>query len=517
MLLGFLLTGCLPNQTSLDQTIRITITSNGDQSSRQVPAGTTVQGALDMAEIKLDQLDRVDPPGYTVLTDGQAINIIRVREEFQVEDIVLPFESQTVQNESLPDQREMIIQTGENGALQRTYRIVFENGQEVSRQIFKETRLVEPKAEIKMVGVQKPFTPYPLPGRLVYLAGGNAWVMENNTGDRRPVVTTADLDGRVFSLSPDGKWLLFTRKSTRPVSEEINTLWIINLEGENEKPVDLRAANVVHFADWVPGRGLTITYSTVEPRSTPPGWQSNNDLYLTSYSPSGMILETEKIIESNYGGAFGWWGTTFAWSPDGAALAYAQPDAIGLVDFEKKQQRPLVDITSYQTRADWAWVTGLGWSPDHKILYYNSHIPKPGTDNLEGSPYFDLAAVIVDGGPTIPLAEKTGMFGYPVPSPVQEDGGFQVAFLQNTSREQGDTGRYWLDVMDRDGSNLVRVFPEEGKLGLEPQRVVWSPQPVEKQGFWLACIYQGNLILVDPATGSSRQITGDGLIDKIDW
>jgi len=490
---------------------------DGSTSSLQVPAGTTAQGALDQAKVQLNQLDRVDPPGYTVLSAGQTVQVIRIREEFQTEDIVLPFESQTVQNESLPVEKVMIIQTGSNGMLQRTYRIVYEDGQEKSRQIFKETRLVEPKAEIKMVGVQKPFTPFALPGRLVYLAGGNAWVMEKNSGERRPVVTTADLDGRVFSLSPDGNWLLYTRKSNRPPSEEINTLWMVNLEQEGEKPVDLRASNIVHFADWVPGKGLTVTYSTVEPRATAPGWQANNDLYLTTYAPSGMIVETEKVIETNFGGALGWWGTTFVWSPDGALLAYAQPDSVGLVDLEAKTLKPIVSITPYQTRADWAWVTGLDWSPNHQVLYFTSHMPKPGLDNTEESPYFDLSATVINTGPTLSLAEKTGMFTYPVVSPRAEDGGYSIAFLQNTSREQGEAGRYWLEVMDRDGSNLSRIFPEEGKLGLEPQRIVWSPQPLEDGDEWLACVYQGNLYLVNSNTGENRQVTGDGLIDKIDW
>lgn len=516
-MVSMILAGCLPVRAGTASSIQITLVADGSQTLVEAPAGTTVQGLLDRAGVALSQLDRVEPPGYTVLEAGQTVTVARVREEFQLEEIVLPFESQTVQNESMPEQREMIIQTGKNGVLQRTFRIVFEDGQEVSRSVFKETRLVEPKAEITMVGVQKPFTPYTIPGRLVYLAGGNAWVMEGSTGDRRPVVTTADLDGRIFSLHPDGTWLLFTRKSARPASEEINTLWMVNLEQPDEQPIDLRASNIVHFADWVPNRPLTVTYSTVEPRATAPGWQANNDLFMTNYAPSGMIIETEQVIEANFGNAFGWWGTSFAWSADGELLAYAQPNGIGIVDFETQELRPLIDIVPYQTRADWAWVTGLGWSANHQVLYFNTHVPKPGLDNVESSPYFDLSAMVINGGPTLALAETTGMFGYPVTSPRLEDGGYQVAFLMNTSREQGDTGRYWLTVMDRDGSNMTRIFPGEGKLGIEPQRVAWSPDVIDEGHHWVACIYQGNLFLVDPTTGEFRQVTGDSLIEKMDW
>jgi hypothetical protein len=71
-----------------------------------------------------------------------------------------------------------------------------------------------------MVGVQKPFTPMPIPGKLVYIASGNAWIMEESTGNRRPVVTTGDLDGQIFSLSPKGEWLLFSRKVKEETGSE---------------------------------------------------------------------------------------------------------------------------------------------------------------------------------------------------------------------------------------------------------------------------------------------------------
>ena len=50
---------------------------------------------------------------------------------------------------------------------------------------------------------------------------------------RRPIeflwLTSGDLDGRIFTLSPDGAWLLFSRSSTRPIDEEINNLWLKNI------------------------------------------------------------------------------------------------------------------------------------------------------------------------------------------------------------------------------------------------------------------------------------------------
>ena len=76
--------------------------------------------------------------------------------------------------------------------------------------------------------------------------------------------------------------------------------------------------------------------------------------------------------------------------------------------------------------------------------------------------------------------------------------------------------------MDRDGSNRRVLFPEEGAPGLDPQQVVWSPEPLAAEGgadmaYWIAVVYQGNLWLINSQTGEAQQITGDGLIDRLDW
>ena len=87
--------------------------------------------------------------------------------------------------------------------------------------------------------------------------------------------------GASLNLSPNGNFLIFTRKSTKPADQEINTLWAVRTDGS--KPFSTGISNVVHFADWIPSTN-SIAYSTVEPRSTAPGWQANNDLHRYSIS-----------------------------------------------------------------------------------------------------------------------------------------------------------------------------------------------------------------------------------------
>ncbi len=404
--------GTLPEKRG---TLTIRIQADGGDRQIRVPAGSTVQDALAAAGAKPGELDRVEPAVFTVLTEDTVVRLVRVREEYVIEQVIIPYEEKVLRNESLPEGKEYALQAGQNGLQEVTTRRVYEDGIEVSSNVVKSVVLKEAVPQIKMIGVQKPFSPLPIPGRLVYLTGGDAWMMEGSTGNRIPVVTTGDLDGRVFALSPDGNWLLYTRRAQN--EGIINTLWATRLDdpaGAGELKVDLKVNNVVHFGGWRPGSRYTVAYSTVEPRAAAPGWQANNDFSMLSLSPTGQVRPLPPELETNMGGKYGWWGMTFEWAPDGKTLAYARPDSIGQYLPGTGMLSPLLDIVTLQTRGDWAWVPGISWGPDGKVLYTVSHATSPGTSMAEESPLFDLTAVSLVGGAPVNLVTQAGMFAYPL-------------------------------------------------------------------------------------------------------
>lgn len=507
-----LIGGCIAPQVSQGQ-ISVSVSADGESVEVEIPAGSTAEDALTAAGIVPDTLDRTTPPLYTVLTDGAEVGLIRVREEFSIEQEVIPFENQIVRNESLPEGEEYWLQLGKNGIREVTTRIMFEDGEEVSRSVVKAVEVEPAVPQIKMLGVQKPFAPFPIPGRLAYLMDGSAWIMEETTGNRRQVVDSGDLDGRVFSLSPDGAWLLFTRRAED--EEIINSLWAAHVSDDGGSIIDLGVENVVHFADWKPGSILTVAFSTVEHRLAAPGWQANNDLGMLTFSSSGFVRRLPDVLETNSGGLYGWWGTNFTWAPDGLRLAYARPDSVGVVDLQTGVLTPTLEITPLQTFGDWAWVPGIAWGPGGEVLYTQNH-PPPAESQV-----FDLVAAPLAGGGAVQVVPQVGMFAYPVPSRLQElpsgEASYQLAYLQAAFPSQSETSRYRLMVMDRDGSNRRLLFPEEG-AGIEPQLVVWSPEPLDgRAGYALAVLYQDNLWLVDSVSGAAWQITGDGLTSRVVW
>ena len=507
-----LLTACRsPQMTGND--ISVTIIMDGGSQAVALPAGSTVTQALQSAGVTVGSLDKADPPLYTVLSDGDSVTLIRVEEKFETEEVVVPFERQVVRNESLPEGETRLVQAGVNGLQELTFRIVLEDGEEVSRTTVKSVSLRESAPEIMMVGAQSSFAPLPIPGTIAYIAGGNAWIIDTSTANRTPLVTTGDLDGRIFFLSPNGRYLVYSRKSTKPADQEINTLWAVRTNGGT--PFSTGISNVVHYAEWIPGTN-SIAYSTVEPRTAAPGWQANNDLHRHSITTGARA----RILGASSGGVYGWWGMSFAFSPEGR-LAYTRPDGIGLVDIDGKYIKPLIDITPYNTHSDWAWLPSIAWGADGETLYYTSHAPPPSLVNEEDSPFFDISAVSFSNDVNVEIARQTGMFAYPTPSYLQSSSSerlYQVAYLQAIFPEQSETSRYRVVVMDRDGSNRRTIFPADDAPGLQPQAPAWAPDTIEGQaGDFIAVVYQGNLWLIDSGNSQAYQVTGDGLVTRIDW
>ncbi|MFQ5943457.1 MAG: G5 domain-containing protein [Anaerolineales bacterium] len=512
------LAACVSPQATA-ATIDVEITVDGETVALPVPAGSTVQFALDQGGAILGELDRVDPPSYAVVTDGTEIEVTRRIERFEVEELVLPFSRQTIRNEGLPEGQTRLLQAGSNGLEEITYRIVEEEGDEMSRQPVKRTVVAEPLSEIIMIGAQAAHTPLNIKGTLAYLSGGNAWVIDGNSANRRPVVVSGDLDGQIFRLSPDSEWLLYTRGLDEE-SDDFNSLWVINIEEEDANPINLKAQNIVHFADWAPeSDSPVLAYSTAEPRQSPPGWQANNDLILVNLSSAGHVLRERELLPANPGGQYGWWGTSFAWAPDGVHIGYARADSVGLIDSREPAFEPLHEIVPLLTGSDWAWVPGVAWGPNSRTLYLVDHALPLGIEDPAASPAFDLVAISEPGESPLPLVTRTGMFAYPSSSPVEltESGEIasQVAFLQALSPLESETSSYRLMVMDRDGSNVRALFPKSGEPGIaqnELSPASWSPDSNR-----LALIYRGDVWIVDAITGAGQQLTGDGLTIALDW
>lgn len=502
--------------------IRVEIKVDGLIEEIEVVESATIGDALEAAGISLKGKDRSEPPTSLQVAEGTQIQVIRVEESFETEQEVIPFEVIRQPTENLPSGQEKLLQAGKNGLREIVSVRVFENGEEISLSEISSIVLEEPADEIILVGVQSSIAPVELPSPLVYLSNGNAWLMEQSTANRSLIVSTGDLDGRIFSLSENGDWLLFTRAEED--EDLINSLWTINIGSPEDSLIGLDTYNIIHFADWVPGSEPKFAFSSVEPRLSAPGWQANNDLELKVFSENGWTSRVNLLQETNYGGVYGWWGTDFHFSPEGDFVAYASPDQVGVISYEDAVKTPFLEIVPYQTQGDWAWMPGVDVGPLGNVIFTVNHASQDNSLVSEESPVFDLVAIPLTGGGVRTLVEDVGMFAYPLASPVTAkpsgEASYQVAYLQAIFPEQSSTSNYRVSVMDRDGSNQVVIFPPQDRPGLEPSSSwgAWSPRPGLESGYFpLAVIYGGNIWILEPVTGFAWQVTGDGRVQGLDW
>jgi hypothetical protein len=476
----------------------------------------TVRDLLTEAEITLDAEDRVTPAEPTLINDGMTIRVIRVETRTEKERHEIPFDRRTVHDTSIPDGDTQLLEPGVTGIEELTYRITLENGVQVDRRLVRRVTVREPRTEVILVGTQAEQKPISITGTVAYIANRNAWVMRRTSPNQRRLTHEGDLDGRVFALSADGSHLLFTRAPTETErSSLINTLWILDSSTIDTEPVRLEVDDVL-WAGWEPncevtptGTGCRIAFATGETAEGNPGWQANNDLWIARPRPStGELVGARQVVEPSGGGAYGWWGTTYAWSPEGKRLAYARADEVGIVRAYDGEKTRLAQFPPYRTYAPWAWVPSVEWSPEGEFIITTLHGPAPTEEMPEDSPVFDVWTLEAGGTITAELASEAGMWSAPTFAP--ETG--VIAFGRARSPYASQTSNYDLYTMDRDGSDRHRIFPPDEEIGLEYPETAWEPG-----GDRFITVYQENLYLIEVPEGNAHQLTDSGGVTTVRW
>ncbi len=440
------------------------------------------------AGIQLGELDRVAPDLYVQLKPGMAITVTRITEKTETITRTVPFAQKIVVNEVLPAGEQRIQQLGVNGEEEVTTRITLENGAEVSRTEVSRVLTKAPVDEILIVGGKGSLPKVTFPGSIIYLSGGNAWLMKESTIARRLLTTSGDLDEHVFSVSPDGSRLLFTRAVTETGDAPLNELWMVNARIVGEKPISLPVQGVL-YAEWSPIITDTrIAYSTAERAPGQPGWRAQNDLWL--WDTTRPIDTARRILPPNTRGLYSWWGSNFKWSPDGTKFAFATASEIGVIDATDGTVTTLKEFPPYQTRSEWAWVPTVSWSPNSAFIATVVHGEPEADVPPEESQVFDVWLFAADGSISAEIAPKAGMWSNPQWTPHGIIYGNAINPLHSVN------SRYKLIRVDWDGSNPTVIFPQGEQPGVE------FPVVVHPDSSDAAVVVYGNDLYLLPDNGS---------------
>lgn len=498
--------------------VEVVLTVDGE-SQRLTTEANNVRELLDEAGVSIGDADIVEPPPFTPISDGLEISVIRVTESIEVIEQTIPFQRRSVRNESMSaDSPPIIVQSGRTGLQEITLRIVYHDGLEFSRQQTKLTVIEPTQDEIVMIGVGSSPGDVDFTGQLAFISGGNSVIYRGSSAFAEQLDTGGDLDHRVFSLSPTGNHLLYTRVSTE--TDTFNSLWVINTV-PNAEPRELEVENVL-WAGWNPDQvdDPQIAYTTGIPTDLLPGWEANNDLWIGDIPQSSAgRFRPEQIVEA-YPATYGWWGGNYAWSPSGQYIAYSHADEVGIIEPEAEEEdirTQLQTFPEYNTRADWVWVPTLSWSPDSQFLAYTKHV---STDPIVAE--FDTWIVNVESGLANPMAEGSGIWGHPRWSPITEIieppdlGPSHIAFLRANNPVESQSSTYTLWLMDRDGSNARQLYPaagENSRFPREQSSLTWGPSGRE-----IAFVYDGDLYLYNLDDNEARRVTqDDNIVSNPTW
>jgi hypothetical protein len=545
-----------------------TVTVIADGGTREVATeALTVRDLLTEVGVALDSDDRVVPSEPTLIRDAMIVRVIRVETRTETEEREIPFDRRTVRDASISEDETQLLEPGVTGVEELTYRIVIEDGIEVDRSLVRRVTLREPRTEVILVGAQVERKPIALRGTIAFIANYNAWVMRGKSPNQRRLTHEGDLDGRVFALSSNGSHLLYTRVGASSVREAmaerevgvggelegeeplaaptrslggvpqsmdqpygeglpevpteterstpLNTAWIFDTSTVDVEPVVLDVENVL-WAAWEPGcdvvhtsSGCRIAYSTGRKVGGNPGWHAENDLWITRPQPStGELVANRQVLEPAGGGSFGWWGTTYAWSPGGQSLAYARADEVGVVRAYDGQTTLLAQFPPYRTYAPWVWAPSVDWAPEGAFILTTLHGPAPTGELAEDSPVFDVWTLSTDSTISAELSSEAGMWAAPSFSPDGE----AIALGRARSPYASQTSGYDLYVMDRDGSDRDLIFPAAEEIGLQYPEMAWGPQ-----GDHIVVVYQENLFLIRLTERDIYQLTDGGGVTAVVW
>lgn len=121
-----------------------------------IPTGT-VEDALKKAGVTLGKLDKVNLPLSQILYKPTVIKITRVKEKIVVERQNIPFPTITKTNYRMDYGKQKVIQQGENGMLEKRFKVVMEDGNEVDRKLIEQKLIKSPKPRIIEVGAVRWF------------------------------------------------------------------------------------------------------------------------------------------------------------------------------------------------------------------------------------------------------------------------------------------------------------------------------------------------------------------------
>ncbi len=128
-------------------------TVEADGTTRQIRAwADTVGAALERSGIELKGRDYSIPPEHELLSSDMHVQVVRVLEDILVREVSIPFGTITQPDPAMDLDTTEVLRPGVPGLKRQRIRIIYENGEEISRNLEEEVGLREPVTELLAYG-----------------------------------------------------------------------------------------------------------------------------------------------------------------------------------------------------------------------------------------------------------------------------------------------------------------------------------------------------------------------------
>jgi uncharacterized protein YabE (DUF348 family) len=132
------------NEIYIKRAVPVYITAD-NKTTKVMTYKDTVKDLLQESPVKPDGNDRLEGAGLEDgISDGMELRIVRVTEKVVEETESIPYAVQRKASKRLDEGTEKVVQPGQEGMLEKLYKVVIEDGKEVSKQFLSEKVLLEP-------------------------------------------------------------------------------------------------------------------------------------------------------------------------------------------------------------------------------------------------------------------------------------------------------------------------------------------------------------------------------------
>ncbi|WP_100374370.1 G5 and 3D domain-containing protein [Bacillus sp. FJAT-45037] len=136
-----------------ESAFQVELNSDGEQHEFWTTS-TTVADFLEKESVSLGELDRVEPALEERLDEATDIRVIRVEKVTDVVEETVAFGTVTQRDNDLENGKEKVVNTGEEGQVNKHYEVIFEDGEEISRELVKTETVKESKDRVVAVGTR---------------------------------------------------------------------------------------------------------------------------------------------------------------------------------------------------------------------------------------------------------------------------------------------------------------------------------------------------------------------------